>query len=137
MIRAGLRRLVAIVVVVVAGAAAISAALGALAGKSVPHALAIGYYLVGAGVLLGSLALGSRGPTRVDRSADTDDAPAAGTILPLGILFGGSRAVRRRKLRKATSEERREARLASLGLFVFGVLLVLLGAVLDPTRRAF
>lgn len=135
MIRAGLRRVLVIVVVVLATTAAIAAGLGALAGKSVVHALALGYYLVGVGVLLGSLAFGLRGPNRVDRSTE-EYRPG-----PLGVLGGGvpvgGRVSRRRTVRTAKPEERREARLASVGLFVFGVALILLGAILDPTRRAF
>lgn len=129
MVRAGLRRLLVIVVVVLGATAALSAALGALAGD-VRHALAVGYYLVGAAVLLGSLALGIRGPMRVDREIDETERPAfAFGPIPLPS--------RRRTLRKATDEERREARLGSLGLFVFGVALVLLGAVVDPSRHVF
>lgn len=133
MIRAGLRRLAVILAVVLGGTAAISAALGALAGRSVLHSLAIGYYLVGAGVLVGSLALGSRGPNRVERGGAEDRPISIGGLFP---LFGG-RSAGRRTIRKRTPEERRQSRLGSLGLFVFGVLLVLLGAAIDPTRRAF
>lgn len=117
--------------VVLGGVAAISATLAALAGKSVPHALAIGYYLAACGVLIMSFAFGSRGPTRVDMSDDPEE------YRPVGV-FGVSRGGRlgRRNRRKATPEERREARLASIGLFVFGLLLVLLAAAFDPSRRA-
>lgn len=136
MIRAGLRRLLVIVVVVLAVTATVSVALGALAGSSLQHALAVGYYLVGVGVLLGSLAFGLRGPNRADRSPTEEYRPG-----PLGILFGGGpaggRVAGRRPVRKATPEERRGARLASVGLFAFGVLLIVLGAVIDPSRRAF
>lgn len=136
MIRAGLRRLFVALLIVLGGAAAISAGVGAIGHKSILHSLAIGYYLVGAGVLVGSLALGSRGPNRIDRDPDAERPVPLG---PLGILGGmaASRARRRRTIRRATPEERRESRLASLGLFAFGVLIVLLGAVLDPTRHAF
>ncbi len=119
-----------ILAVVLGGTAAISGALGALAGTSILHALAVGFYLVGAGILFGSLALGSRGPTRADRSAEGD--PPFLPLGPIPILPRG-----RRSRRKATPEERRESRRISLGLFVFGLLLVLVGAALDPTRRLF
>jgi hypothetical protein len=121
-VRAGLRRILVVVAVVLGGTAALSAALGALAGKSILHALAVGFYVVAAALLLGSLALGGRGPTRVDRSAED---------------YGGRHSLGRRERRKATPEERREARWTSLGLFAFGLLLVLLGAALDPSRRVF
>jgi hypothetical protein len=130
MIRAGLRRLLGILVVGLGGAAAISSALGALAGKSVQHSLAVGYYLLGALLLLGSLVLGSRGPMRAERDAESMRPGPLGILLP-------SASLGRRALRKATPEERRESRFTSLGLFVFGVLVILLGAVLDPARHAF
>ncbi|HZS30656.1 MAG TPA: hypothetical protein VFA37_05320 [Gaiellaceae bacterium] len=133
MLRAALRRLVVILAVVLGGTAAISASIGALAGKNVPHALAVGYYLVGAGVLFASLAIGSRGPMRADRDAEEEIRPS-----PLGILGGMVvRSRNRRSLRKATPEERRESRLTSMGLFVFGLFVVMLGAAIDPSRRAF
>lgn len=122
MIRAGLRRILVILAVALGATAGISAALGALAGKSILHALAIGYYVVGVALLLGSLAFGSRGPTRVDRSVEGDHP---------------FHQIGRRRRRKATPEERSEARWVSLGLFAFGVLLVLVGAALDPERRLF
>lgn len=121
MVRAGLRRILVILVVALPGTAAISAALGALAGKSILHSLAVGFYVVGALVLLGSLAFGVRGPTRVDRSLDVEHPFRLG----------------RRSRRKATPEERKEAKWASLGLFAFGLVLVLVGTVFDPARTAF
>jgi hypothetical protein len=47
------------------------------------------------------------------------------------------RARSRRRRRKATPEERAESRRGSFGLFLLGVALVLLGALVDPSRRAF
>lgn len=132
MLRGALRRIAAIIAVLAGGTAAISVALGALAGKSLLHSLAVGFYLVGAGVLLGSLALGSRGPMRVDRSSD-DESP----VLAPSPLFGGLRQLGRRSFRKATREERSESRRSSLGLFALGLLFILLGAAFDPSRRAF
>lgn len=132
MLRGALRRIAAIVAVLAGGTAAISVALGALAGKSLLHSLAVGFYLVGSGVLLGSLALGSRGPMRVDRSSD-DENP----VLAPSPLFGGLRQLGRRSFRKATAEERSESRRSSLGLFALGLLFILLGAAFDPSRRAF
>jgi len=129
-IRAGLRRLLVAFLVVLGGVAAISATLGALAGSRISHALATGYYVVGVGALIICFALGIRGPTR----AEPSDDPEAYRPSAFGV-FGGH--VGRRPRRKATPEEQREARLGSLGMFVFGVLLVLLGAAIDPTRRVF
>jgi hypothetical protein len=136
-IRAGLRRVFAFLLLVLGGVAAISATVGALAGKSIPHSLAIGYYLAGSGCLVMSFVIGSRGPTRAE-SADDDDAEdqrRAALMAGFGVPRGGR--VGRRNRRKATPEERRAARLSSIGLFVFGLLLILLAAAFDPSRRAF
>lgn len=121
-VRGTLRRLVVFLGVVFAGTAAVSAALGALAGKNLEHSLAVGFYVAGAAALVGSFLLGSRGPWRTE--VHHDDVGATG-------FFG------RRHMRKATPEERTEGRHHSLGLFALGIALVLVGAAIDPTRRVF
>ena len=130
-LRGALRRIAILLAVLVGGTAAISTLLGAIAGKSLLHSLAVGYYLAGAGVLLGCLALGSRGPMRADRSVDEDSTDFVPT--PTGVL----RPFGRRSFRKATPEERSESRRSSLGLFMLGLLLILIGAAFDPSRRLF
>jgi hypothetical protein len=130
-LRGAIRRIAVIVAVLVGGTAAISLAIGALAGKNLLHSLAVGFYLAGAGVLFGCLALGSRGPMRVDRSVEEES-----TVFVPTPSFG-LRSLGRRRLRKASPEERNESRRASLGLFVLGLLLILLGAGFDPSRHAF
>jgi hypothetical protein len=117
----------------VGGTAAVSAGLGALAGRSVLHSLAVGYYVVGAAVLVGCFVLGSRGPLRRDVRDDEENPPVM-----VGSVFSSYRLpYRRRSARKATPEERREAKLASLGLFALAVLLIMIGAAVDPAHRAF
>jgi hypothetical protein len=136
-IRAGLRRLLVVVLVLLGGVAAISATLGALGGRGIPHAVATGYYVVGVMSLLMCLALGLRGPTRPE--LDDDDDREAFRPPPFGV-FGFSRAGYsggRRPRRQATPEERREARLGSLGLFGLGLLFIVLGAAIDPAQRLF
>ena len=134
-LRGALRRIATIVAVLVGGTAAIAAALGAVVGASILHSLAVGYYLAGAGVLLGSLALGSRGPMRAERDPEEDSPESPPVVVP---VLGGLYSPRsRRNLRKATPEERSESRRTSLGLFVLGLVLVLLGTAFDPTRHAF
>jgi hypothetical protein len=138
-IRAGLRRLLVLVLVVVGGVAAIFALFAALAGRSVPHALAVGYYLAGCALLVTSFALGVRGPTRAEPGDEPEeyrpDDYRPGALGFFGVPRGGR--VGRRARRKATPEERKEARLSSAVLFVFGVFLLLLGAAFDPARRVF
>jgi len=131
-LQGALRRIAAIVAVLVGGTAAISAALGALAGRSILHSLATGYYLVGAAVLLGCFVIGVRGPLRRD-SGDDGEVPA----IPPSLFSSQRLPSRRRKTRRATLEERRESRLTSLGLFALALLLIVIGSIVDPTHRAF
>jgi hypothetical protein len=124
-LRAALPRLSALLAIVLGGTAAIAAVLGALTGKGIAHSLATGYYVVGAAVLVGSFVMGSRGPWRSDPDPVHDARLAAYRTRP------------RRKRRKATVEERAESKRGSVGLFVLGLAVVLLGALIDPSRRAF
>lgn len=129
MIRGALRRIAVIVVVLVGGTAAVSAALGALSGRSVLHSLAVGYYVVGTAVLVGSFVLGLRGPVR---SRPLDDPNAQ---QPSMTGWGG--VFLPRTIRRTTPEERRTAKQGSVGLFLLGILLVAIGAMIDPSRRVF
>jgi hypothetical protein len=128
-LRAALPRILGLVAIVLGGTTAVAAVAGALSGRSIMHALATGYYVVGAAVLVGSFVLGSRGPWR----SETEDLDTEN--------WGGQpatmRARTRRRRRKATPEERAESKRGSVGLFLLGLALVLLGALVDPSRRAF
>jgi hypothetical protein len=128
-LRAAFRRIVALIAIVLGATSALAAVLGAASGKSILHSLAVGYYVVGAAVLIGSFVLGSRGPWR-------SEAEDVSTEIVTGqpATF---RARSRRRRRKATPEERAESKRGSVGLFLLGVALVLLGALVDPSRRAF
>jgi hypothetical protein len=125
-LRAALPRILALLVIVFAGTAAVAATVGALAGRGIAHSLATGYYVVGSAVLVGAFVMGSRGPWRSEVDPATYDPRLA-----------AYRTRPRRQRRKATLEERAESKRASFGLFVLGIAVVLLGAVLDPSRRAF
>jgi hypothetical protein len=127
-LRAGFRRFLVFLAVVLGGTAAVSVALGALSGSSISNSLATGYYVIGSVVLVGSFVLGVRGPLRSE-ALDENEAPP-----PPSALF---RSRGRRRLRKATAEERHEGRRISLGLFALGVALLVLGAAIDPSRTAF
>ncbi len=93
--------------------------------------MAVGYYVVGAVVLVVCFVAGSRGPFRRDLGADDE--------LPLGApsIFGSGGTVFRRKVRRTTPEERRDSKLNSLGLFAFAIVLIMIGAAVDPNRRVF
>ena len=87
-------------------------AFGLLLDASLPRAISLGYYAVGAFLLVIGFALGNRGPVR------TDDESHVGLR-------------RRRQLRGATAEEQHES-IATSALFVFvGVALVLIGVAVD------
>lgn len=118
----------AILVVVVAATAALSAAVGALAHRNIAHSLAVGYYVVGVGALIGCFVFGLRGPMRRELP-DQDSAPSGQS------LWLGRGPTSPRKLRRTTAEERSEARRNSLLLFAFGILLLVIGTAIDPTRK--
>jgi hypothetical protein len=124
-LRAGFRRILVFLAVVLGGTAAVSAALGALAGANLARSIANGYYLVGSAVLVGSFVLGVRGPLRSE-AVERDEAAQAAPL-----RYRGSR-----RLRRTTPEERHEGRRISLGLFALGVGLILVAAVVDPSRSA-
>lgn len=126
MLGSGLRRIFAMLVVVAALTAAVSVALGALAHANLERALADGFYIVGVAILVGSFVLGVRGPLRSDWG-DVGDEPRP------GMLGGGLR----RRVRTSTPEERVEARRNSLALFGLGIVFVVIGGLVDPTRRVF
>jgi hypothetical protein len=128
-IRSALRRIAVILVVLVGGTAAVSAALGGLSGRSVLHSLAVGYYVVGTAVLVGSFVLGLRGPVR---SRPLDDPSGQ---QPSMTGWGG--VFLPRTIRRTTPEERLTAKQGSVGLFLLGILLVAIGAMIDPSRRVF
>jgi hypothetical protein len=127
-LRAGFRRIFVFLAVVLGGTAAVSAALGALAGASITRSLATGFYLIGSGVLVGSFVIGVRGPLRSE-AAEPDEAAPQNPSVP--FRYRGSRRVRR-----TTPEERHEGRRISLGLFALGVALLVLAAGIDPSRSA-
>jgi hypothetical protein len=121
----GLRRLLVFFAVLFGLTAAISLAIGAIAHANLERALADGFYAIGAAVLIGAFILGIRGPIRADWGEGEEDWSARpARFMP-------------RMIRRTTSEERVDARRSSIGLFVLGVVLILIGAGFDPARHAF
>jgi hypothetical protein len=127
-VRSGLRRLLILFVVIFALTSTVSVVLGALAHANLERALAVGFYVAGAAVLVGSFVLGLRGPLR----SDWGEGEEAEMQTPRG--FG---ALMPRAIRRTTSDERSDARRTSLALFGLGVALILIGAGFDPARSAF
>lgn len=114
------RRLAIIYGAILAGTVLVSALIGLAAGASVARSIAVGLYVVGAIFLVGCFVVGARGPLR-GSGRSGENVPIAGA----------------RRLRRATVEERSEASRTAVLLFVIGLTLVVLGALLDPAHRAF
>jgi len=127
LIRSALRRLLALFAVIFALTSLVSLAIGALAHGNLQHALAVGFYIAGAAVLISSFIFGLRGPLRGDWG---DEVPAAQG----GLMRGGFVP---RMVRRTTIDERLDARRSSLVLFLLGLALILIGAGFDPSRNAF
>ena len=114
------RRLALIFAAVLGSTVAVSVLLGLVAGKSLDRSVSIGLYVAGAVALLGCFVMGARGPLR--------GAGASGESTP---LLGA------KKVRRATSDERTEATRTALLLFALGLVLVVIGSVIDPAHKAF
>lgn len=121
MLRSALPRILALVAGVFALTVAVSLVLGALAGANLLRALATGFYLVGVAILIGSFAMGIRGPMR----ADWGEEGRRGLIpLPRGV-------------RRRTDEERSDSKRNSVALFLLGMAFLLIGIGFDPNRHLF
>jgi hypothetical protein len=99
------------------GGVAVASALAALAlGASVWRSVSVGFYLVGSFLLVAGFFMANRGPTRLRGE------PGEEGVWGLG---------RRRGVRMATAEERRDA-LANTAVFVtVGLTLILVGVIAD------
>jgi hypothetical protein len=122
----GLRRLAIIFVVIFALTSAVSVAIGALAHANLERSLADGFYVAGAGVLIGSFILGLRGPLKADWGEGEEVQLPAGRVPLMPRL-----------IRRTTFDERADARRNSIALFLVGLVLILIGAGFDPSRNAF
>jgi hypothetical protein len=125
-LRSALRRLFVLFAVIVALTGALSLAIGAVAHANLARAVAVGFYVAGAAVLVGSFVFGMRGPIRADWGE------AHQVDMPLRRAGFMPRAIRR-----TTSDERADAKLNSLALFALGIALILIGASFDPARNSF
>ncbi len=121
MLRAGVRRFTLILLGVLVGTG-IPAVLIGLAIGEVRRALSVTYYCVGAALLVGTVVTGVRGPLRADSRTEPG---------PLGRLLAP------RTIRRATAEERLEGHRLAIFLFVVGMLVLVVGAALDPVHNNF
>lgn len=125
MLRSGLRRLGIAFGAICALTSVISLIIGALAHASLERALAVGFYLAGAAVLVGCFIFGLKGPVRADYgTSEQVEQPMRSVLMP-------------RSRRRATPEERVESRRNSLALFALGIVLIAIAAAFDPKRNAF
>jgi hypothetical protein len=115
---AGIRRALIILTSIAAPTAVFSALIALAAGTPVTDALATGFYIVGATIMIVGVLSGVRGPLR---SVPVSDDPGS----QLGLGFGP------RRLRKATDEERRDAVSTAVLFLVLGFVLVTFGVVAD------
>jgi hypothetical protein len=105
---------------IIGGTIALSLLAGLAAGSNLLRAVAIGLYVAGALLFFGCFVMGARGPLRgVSRTGET-------------VPLMGARGVRR-----ASVDERSEATRISILLFVLGLSLVVLGALVDPAHKTF
>ena len=122
----GIRRGRLILAAIAVPTALVSLLLGLASAMAVRSALATGFYVVGAMLMLVGVLSGARGPLRSVSPNDPTEAAS---------LFGMGRG--RRRLRKATDEERREAVFGAMLFLVLGLVLVALGVVADSESELF
>ncbi len=122
MVRAALRRIIALIAGVVIVVSAISLALGLLVGASIGRSVSLGLTLVGSFLLISGFFVGNRGPVRVKG----DDAPLAAPL-----VFGN------RLVRWATPSEREETINLSAVFVSVGFTLILIGLAADPRYTLF
>ena len=125
MYRAALRRLAFAVLLSVSVTAALSLVIGLLVGASLDRSLVLGFYLMGCFLMLAGFFVGNRGPTRVK-----SESPAA-SATPFGVFSGD------RRLRWATLSEQEESINNSAVFVGLGVVLVLIGILLDSRHSFF
>jgi hypothetical protein len=123
---AGIRRVVLVVAAIAVPTALISLLFGLGAGTDVWSALATGFYVVGAMLMVVGVLSGVRGPLR---SATPNDPAEAASLFGMGLG--------RRRVRKATDEERRETVFGAVLFLTLGLALVVLGVVADPKNELF
>ncbi len=125
MVRAALRRLAVAVLLSVGVTAAVSLVIGVVVGSSVDRSLVLGFYLMGCFLMVAGFFLGNRGPARVKSESGRPVAT------PFGVLSGD------RMLRWATLGEQEEAINTSAVLVGLGIMLVVIGVLLDGRHSIF
>lgn len=120
MIARGLRRLATIYLGLIGVTIVLSLLIALITGNGIERSVSVGLYIAGAVLLLGCFLVGGRGPLRgVSRTGETVPIVGARGVRPASLL------------------ERSEATRTSLLLFLLGLTLILLGALIDPAHKAF
>jgi hypothetical protein len=115
---AALRRLVLLVAGCSVATVIVSVLFGTLLGASLDRAISLGFYGLGCFLMVSGFFIGNRGPARVK-----SETPGW-SVLPIPGI--GSRA-----LRWATPEEQNETINNSAVFIVLGLILILIGVVVD------
>jgi hypothetical protein len=123
MLLPALRRLAALVILGSVLTALLSLPIGLLFGASAERALTIGFYLVGCFLMVVGFFAGNRGPARVKSET------AGPALLP--FTFSG------RRLRWATQGEQHETINNSAIFVTLGLILVVIGLLIDPNHTLF
>jgi len=119
---AGLRRLLVLFVVSALGIGVLAAGIGVLFGSSAARSISLGYYVLGAFLLVLGFFAGTRGPLR-PRGAEEADAVTG--MFGVGVSVRGAR--------QATRGERQDS-VATAGIFIgLGIWLIVLGIVVDSS----
>src|SRR5215831_5578925 len=121
----GLRRLGVAILLCVGLTAVGSTAIGFIIGASLDCSLVLGFYLVGCFLMVAGFFVGNRGPARVK----SEEPGAAAT--PFGV-FSGSR-----RLRWATLGEQEDTINSSAVFVTLGIILVIVGVLLDSRHALF
>ena len=122
MLRAAARRFTIILGGILAGTGVPGALLGFAIGSGLRRSLSVTYYSVGAALLVGTVIIGIKGPIRAEYSTEPG---------PLGRLLAP------RSLRAATTDERMDGQRLAVFLFVIGMIVLVIGAALDPIHNNF
>ena len=121
MLRDAARRFAVLLVGTVVGTAIAGLAIGLLVGSTVSRSVSVGFYIVGAFLLIFGFFVGNRGPVRVKGD------PGFG-------MFG---IFQNRQLRWATGTEQFESLSLSVVFVALGLVLIILGIVTDTRYSLF
>jgi hypothetical protein len=124
---AAARRIVLLFGIATVVVAAVSALIGLALGSSASRSAATGLYVVGCFLVVLGVFAGVRGPLRP--AGEPEDAEPVGALLGVGIFSKG--------VRQATSDERDDARSTAWLFLAMGLVMVLVGVVVDPRTSLF